>query len=275
MNPNRLGSRYDHGEAINGRQTPEYIVWCNMNKRCRNPKNKSFKYYGGAGIKVCQRWRSFKNFIADMGRRPSPSHSIERRNSHKDYEPSNCYWATRTEQNNNKSDTVLITYNGKTRSAGAWARLLGFKKHTLYFRLKSGWPTKRMLTTPVRKWRAALTILLLLAVPIVCGADVYSDVPLLHTNVIGQLFDDNNITNKESFIILEPEPHALISWTNAANDFYSPPKTMFFYGTNDHAWLTISAYNPTNWGPSSVSITTTNIPMLHLGPSNVWTITFK
>jgi hypothetical protein len=72
--------------------------------RCEDSNQPAFKYYGARGIKVCERWRgSYENFLADMGRRPSPVHSLDRYpNNDGDYEPSNCRWATDSEQNSNK-----------------------------------------------------------------------------------------------------------------------------------------------------------------------------
>jgi hypothetical protein len=88
-----------HGEA---QKTPEYIAWDNMKARCSNPKHKRFKDWGGRGIKVCERWLVYANFLADMGRKPDPSLSIERSDNDGDYEPNNCYWATTTEQSRNR-----------------------------------------------------------------------------------------------------------------------------------------------------------------------------
>lgn len=85
--------------------TAEYRAYWNMLQRCRNPKTYRFDRYGGRGITVCKRWRkSFLNFIADMGHRPSPRHTLDRfPNPDGNYEPSNCRWATWKQQANNKS----------------------------------------------------------------------------------------------------------------------------------------------------------------------------
>lgn len=87
-------------------RTSEYTVWCHAQYRCDNPNDPAYAYYGGRGIKFCQRWRGpngFKNFIEDMGRRPGPGYTLERINNDGDYEPGNCKWATRKEQHGNTS----------------------------------------------------------------------------------------------------------------------------------------------------------------------------
>lgn len=92
-----------HGEASGTRPTPEYTCWKGMKKRCVNPNFIDFEHYGGRGIKVCERWiDSYDNFLSDMGRKPSAAHSIDRINVNGNYEPSNCRWATQSQQNGNR-----------------------------------------------------------------------------------------------------------------------------------------------------------------------------
>lgn len=97
------------------RKTSEYNIWNAMKHRCHNPNSQGFYKYGARGIQVCERWRkSFADFYADMGPRPSTAHSVERCDNDKGYSPENCRWATIDEQANNKRWTILI--NGKTIS---------------------------------------------------------------------------------------------------------------------------------------------------------------
>lgn len=80
---------------------PEYSIWCAMRRRCTTTTNKDYVFYGGRGIKICERWDSFHTFIGDMGRRPAGT-ILARNNLNGDYEPGNCRWATRKEQRMNK-----------------------------------------------------------------------------------------------------------------------------------------------------------------------------
>ena len=87
--------------------TPEYYAWESMLGRCYNPQHPSYESYGGRGISVCQRWNSFENFYADMGKRPQTDMSIDRINNDQGYGPSNCRWATSSQQVSNRRPREL------------------------------------------------------------------------------------------------------------------------------------------------------------------------
>ncbi len=144
---------YRHGHKWAGGASPEYISWRGMNARCKNKGDPNYVKYGGRGIKVCDRWRaSFINFLEDMGLKPEPSMSIERKDNDGDYEPSNCRWATTQEQANNRRSSVFIELNGKRQTVAEWSRETGISQQVLHARLKvHGWPLERALTEPVRK----------------------------------------------------------------------------------------------------------------------------
>ncbi len=131
------------------RSSKEYGVWWTMLHRCVDPKSKSYRNYGGRGIKVCERWRDFAAFYEDMGPRPSDQHSIERRENDGDYEADNCFWATKAEQVANKRNTHLITVNGETKHLAEWARLLEATPAAILYRLKRGWTPEQAVTEPI------------------------------------------------------------------------------------------------------------------------------
>lgn len=141
-------TRTTHGHS----RTPEYNVWQLMMQRCFNPKNKRYIRYGARGITVCESWQYFPNFIADMGKRPSDGHSIERKNNNGNYEPGNCYWATRTEQDNNTSKSRFLDHDGKRLTVKQWSDLLGIGEKTIQSRVDHyGWSVSDALTRPVNQ----------------------------------------------------------------------------------------------------------------------------
>lgn len=140
-----------HGHSVGYKKSRTYRCWVNMLSRCGNQAVWQYKYYGGRGIKVCDRWReSFENFLADMGECP-PGMTIEREKNDLDYEPDNCRWATKAEQNLNKRNNRRLTLNGVTKTLVEWAGVLGCKPYVLSGRLRQGWSEERTLTQPVRR----------------------------------------------------------------------------------------------------------------------------
>jgi hypothetical protein len=114
----------------------EYQTWKHVIDRCTNPNNDGFAYYGGRGISVCESWKKFENFYADMGPRPENT-SLDRIDNNGNYEPGNCRWATRAEQARNRSSNVMLTYNGKTQCQQDWAKEIGITYKGLGKRLKT------------------------------------------------------------------------------------------------------------------------------------------
>ncbi len=138
-----------HGLARDTACASEYKIWKGMRQRCSNPNTAEYRHYGERGIAICARWQDFENFLADMGPRPSPQHSIDRIDVDGDYEPGNCRWATPVEQNRNTRSNVNITYGGRTQTLAAWAEEIGVEYMTMYSRLRrANWTLERALTTP-------------------------------------------------------------------------------------------------------------------------------
>lgn len=138
-----------HGEGTN--RTVEYDTWAHMIRRCHTPTTAFFENYGGRGITVCDRWRySYENFLADMGRRPSAKHSLDRIDNDGNYEPSNCRWTTSTVQLNNTRRNHVVEFQGKTQTLTQWERELDLPRNMLQSRLKSGWPIEQAFTLPLK-----------------------------------------------------------------------------------------------------------------------------
>lgn len=132
-------------------RTLTYRVWYSMKKRCKNPKDIRFKHYGGRGIIYCERWEKFENFISDMGH-PEAGLSLDRINNNGNYEPSNCRWATKREQSNNRRTGVKLTYNDVTLSISEWARALNICVSTFRDRMTAGFADEKLFS-PNLKFR--------------------------------------------------------------------------------------------------------------------------
>lgn len=144
--------RTTHGHTANRKATPEYTAWLAMIDRCTNPKCVGFKRYGGRGITICERWRrDFAAFFADVGPRPAPKHSLDRKDNNGNYEPGNVRWATRTEQNRNKRTNHWIEYDGRRMLITDWAREMGVSTTAIRLRLARGWTVAATLTTPSQR----------------------------------------------------------------------------------------------------------------------------
>ena len=141
--------RVRHGHNRRGKRTKTYRAWVNMRSRCENPKVRCFQDYGGRGIKYCERWRDFSNFLSDMGK-CSPKKTLERRDNNGNYEPGNCYWATPFEQANNKRSNRLVNFRGKQMSVAQLAVVAGLSYSVVQQRITVyGWTPEHAATIPV------------------------------------------------------------------------------------------------------------------------------
>ncbi len=139
-----------HGHCVNGKISPLYRTWSSILARCTCSTNSGFRRYGAKGITVCDRWKIFENFAADMGPRPSGK-SIDRIDNSKGYSPDNCRWATEIKQARNRITNRLIIHNGETRCMAEWAELYGLKYKILKDRVAGGWDFNRALTEPIHE----------------------------------------------------------------------------------------------------------------------------
>jgi hypothetical protein len=120
-----------------------------MKGRCERPSCTGYARYGGRGIRVCAEWSaSFEAFMRDMGPRPSDVHSIERKDNDGNYEPGNCVWATRTEQNRNQARNRMVTVDGVTKPAAEWEDEAGLRRSRVRHRLELGWSPSDAVSRP-------------------------------------------------------------------------------------------------------------------------------
>lgn len=136
-----------HGHTVDSEKSPTYLTWSNMVARCYEPKNGSYADYGAKGITVCDRWRySFKNFLEDMGERPTGKTIDRYPNSAGNYDPGNCRWATPLEQMLSSRKSKPIEFNGERLTIRQWAIRLGLSHQALIKRLRK-WPLEKALKT--------------------------------------------------------------------------------------------------------------------------------
>jgi len=131
--------------------TSEYDTWAQMRDRCENPRNPQYRNYGDRNIWVCERWRSFENFISDMGPRPFPSHQLDRIDNDGPYMPENCRWVDAATNMRNSSATRILEHDGLRLSIAEWGERLGIKAQVIRARLHNGWTVERALTQRPRR----------------------------------------------------------------------------------------------------------------------------
>lgn len=129
-----VSRNFKHGLS----DTPERLVWSKMRQRCSNPDDIAFKSYGARGIAVCDQWQSFQEFYNDMGKRPSPKHTLERINNDGNYEPGNCRWATRKEQSRNTRRNIFVTFKGERMVLADAIARSGISRWTARMMVKKG-----------------------------------------------------------------------------------------------------------------------------------------
>ena len=124
----------------------EYHRWAGMIQRCSSEKDKQWKNYGGRGIKVCDRWRKFENFYADMGSCPE-GFQLDRIDNDRGYEPSNCRWVDLSTQARNRRNNHVLTLHGISKTVAEWAEHTGIKYRTILSRVyKLNWNAEQALT---------------------------------------------------------------------------------------------------------------------------------
>jgi hypothetical protein len=155
-----VDGKLKHGAARRGKRTPEHYAWTDMVQRGTNRSKPSYYSYARQGISVCDGFRKFSNFLSEIGYRPSPGHSVDRKDNAGHYScghceqcvvkkwPPNVRWATAMEQASNTSKTRMLTHGGITMCVTAWSREIGVPAETLFYRLNTGRSVEETLTTP-------------------------------------------------------------------------------------------------------------------------------
>ncbi len=147
-----------HGGASHGKYDPEYSVWGDMLTRCYNTSHNGYHNYGGRGIEVDPTWlNNYGQFIADMGRRPSPAHQLDRLNNDLGYSKENCDWRTPKANQNNRRDNRILCLNGESHTRSQWSDITGIKQSTIRSRIdQSKWSIEDAILTPVGQKRTSM-----------------------------------------------------------------------------------------------------------------------
>lgn len=128
-----------HGDTVGGVAKKEFKAWSAIVNRCTKPRDSAYHHYGGRGITVCDEWRGcYSKFLADMGRAPTPKHSVERIDNDKGYYKENCKWATHKEQCRNRRSNRYFTHDDRTKIIGDWAKELRINRGIIGWHLKQG-----------------------------------------------------------------------------------------------------------------------------------------
>lgn len=131
----------------------EYSSWESMKARCLNPKNRFYSNYGGRGIKVCERWMNFKNFLQDMGNKPSSDYTIDRIDVNGDYCPENCRWSDRHTQDRNRRTNIKFEINGEVKILMDIAKEHGLHQQTIKSRVSKGMTIEEAISKPYKYTR--------------------------------------------------------------------------------------------------------------------------
>jgi hypothetical protein len=133
-------------------RTTEFKCWQNIHSRCYNKNHPAFRHYGGRGIEVSDRWSTFEQFLADMGRKPGKRYSIDRIDVNGHYSLENCRWATDLQQGRNRSNNRFLTLNGRRQTLSAWSIQIGVAASLIARRIdRWAWTIEQALTTPAQK----------------------------------------------------------------------------------------------------------------------------
>jgi len=128
-----------------------YSIWAHVKNRCLNSNNDRYSSYGGRGITICDKWLSFSGFYEDMKDGYSDDLSIDRIDNDKGYSKENCRWATDEQQAYNRRNTLMLTFNNKTKTLNEFAKMFNINKEALRGRIRRGWSIEEALTSPARK----------------------------------------------------------------------------------------------------------------------------